>query len=144
MDVGNGRNNLFWENKWCYPIPLRLEFPSIFNISSNRKAFVAEYWGNDGEGSRWNVQLRRHLNDWEVEDMLTLLGCINAIQPSLDKVDSHRWPLKANGSFTVKSCYGSFGPKMRLPSHGGLYGIVESLPRHRFLCGQCLKAAFSL
>lgn len=52
MDMGNGRNTSFWEDKWCFLRSLWLEFPSIFNIALNREALVADCCGHNGEGSR--------------------------------------------------------------------------------------------
>lgn len=112
MDVGNGNNIHFLEDIWCCPRPLKLEIPTIFNIASNKEASVANYWGNNGESTGWNIQLRHHLNDWEIECMVRLLGCINNIEPFLDKEDYHRWSLEVDGSLMVKSCYRSFEPQM--------------------------------
>lgn len=42
MEVGNGRNVLLWEDIWCCPRPLRLEFPTIFNIAVDKDASVAD------------------------------------------------------------------------------------------------------
>ena len=40
--VGNGQRVGFWMDKWCGDEPLCESFPSLFTLSSSKKAWVAD------------------------------------------------------------------------------------------------------
>ena len=42
--LGDGRNILFWEDVWVGDIPLRLEFPNLYEYSYNKNCVVSECW----------------------------------------------------------------------------------------------------
>lgn len=45
----------------------------LFN-GYNKDARVVNYWEVYGDKSGWKVPVRRHLNDWEINKMTSLLG----------------------------------------------------------------------
>lgn len=45
-------------------------------------------------------------------DMAHVLGILDNFYHSLDKEDCRRWMLKANGDFSLKSCYRLFDRRM--------------------------------
>jgi len=46
---------MFWDDVWRGKIPLRLEFPKLFNYVTNRSATIAEYWA----GGEWTIPFCR-------------------------------------------------------------------------------------
>jgi len=54
-EMNHGKNNLFWEDVWAGGIPMKLEFPSLYNICEDKSCLVNDYWEGDG----WNVRFRR-------------------------------------------------------------------------------------
>lgn len=47
-----------------------MESPTLFHLARNKEAKVKDYWVpmiNSSEDGAWNVDLRRGLNDWEME-----------------------------------------------------------------------------
>jgi hypothetical protein len=40
--VGNGWNTSFWNVKWCGDMSLRLKYPRLFSLSSQKKAPIGE------------------------------------------------------------------------------------------------------
>lgn len=44
-------------------VPLQEAYPDFMMLSSDPKVTIFERWSNQG----WNLNFRRHLNDWEVE-----------------------------------------------------------------------------
>jgi len=53
--VGNGRNTLFWYDRWIGDIPLRLKFPRLFDLVMERECLVRNMesrgWGlTEGRG----------------------------------------------------------------------------------------------
>ena len=46
--VGNGRRVRFWKDKWYGDYPLCTSFPSLFAISLDKEAWVADVWSHFG------------------------------------------------------------------------------------------------
>ncbi|RVW42821.1 hypothetical protein CK203_079929 [Vitis vinifera] len=67
--VGNGRRVRFWKDRWCGDSLLCESFPSLFALSAEKEAWVADVWDPLAEGGwgSWNPCFSRALNDWEVE-----------------------------------------------------------------------------
>ena len=42
--VGNGRRVRFWKDRWCKDSPLCVSFPSVFALSVDKEARVADIW----------------------------------------------------------------------------------------------------
>ncbi|KAF3662156.1 putative cytosolic iron-sulfur protein assembly protein Ciao1-like [Capsicum annuum] len=61
--VGNGQKVSFWKDKWIDQSPLKQLYPDIHILSLQQQATVSEMWTGQG----WNFQLRRNLNDWEMD-----------------------------------------------------------------------------
>lgn len=76
IEIGSGIHTCFWKDRWCTPRPLMIEAPTIYAFAGNKNALAPDYWGIDGEGSGWNIHLRRCLNDWEIDEISSLLGCL--------------------------------------------------------------------
>lgn len=61
------------------PTALMVEAPSMYMLAVNKEDKVADCWVLMGEGGNWNINLRRNLNDWEMEEMTLLLGLVENI-----------------------------------------------------------------
>ena len=48
--VGNGRRVSFWRDKWCGDSPLCSSFPSLFALTIDKEASVADVWDSLAEG----------------------------------------------------------------------------------------------
>ncbi|RVX06663.1 hypothetical protein CK203_029560 [Vitis vinifera] len=44
FNVGNGRRVRFWRDRWCGDSPLCESFPSLFALSTEKEAWVADVW----------------------------------------------------------------------------------------------------
>lgn len=51
--VNSGNNIRFWKDKWSGDVTLKLAFPRIFNISTQKDAFILEMMDGQSKGS-WN------------------------------------------------------------------------------------------
>lgn len=49
------------------------------------------------------MDLRRRLNEWEIEEMVTLIGCIDPICLNTVVEDHFVWDRSKDGLFSVKS-----------------------------------------
>ena len=79
FEVGVGDRVKFWTDQWCGDSPLKLTFPSMYGIASNKEASVVSFLERLGIEDRisWDVHFTRRLNDWEmggVDDFLRTLG----------------------------------------------------------------------
>ncbi|KAG2546014.1 hypothetical protein PVAP13_9KG028826 [Panicum virgatum] len=71
--LGDGRNILFWEDVWVGDIPLRLEFPNLYEYSYNKNCVVSECW-IEGE---WKMNFRRSFGQDELLQWEQLLHIIS-------------------------------------------------------------------
>lgn len=56
------------KDTWLGNSPLKETFPNIFLIAANEDSSIP----HNRENNTWKPLLRRHLQDWEVEDLMTL------------------------------------------------------------------------
>ena len=69
--LGEGTKIKFWKDGWCGVQPLTETFPSLFSLSLNQDALVADCWCNVSHS--WNLGLRRNLLDNELDNVATIL-----------------------------------------------------------------------
>ena len=105
--AGLGTRTLFWHDRWCGDIPLKVMFPMLFSCSSSQSALVASclYASIDGAGRSWNITFIQDFNDWEIEEVLAFFTFILANIPTTLDLDSLFWKLCHHGKFDVKSFY---------------------------------------
>ena len=66
--VGNGRRVRFWKDFWCEEEPLALTFPSLFSLTVNKEAMVADVWnlvGEEGVGPLVSLDLSM-IGSWKM------------------------------------------------------------------------------
>lgn len=106
-------------------------FPLIFAISKDKDITVE----NAFEGGRfWNVEVKRNLQDWEVEEYENLLQTLATILLS-KKEDKLRSNLMKNGNFTVNSFYrflNGYSPTNQLKFPTKLIWNTQAPPRISF------------
>ena len=103
--VGNGQRVRFWMDKWCGDEPVCKSFPSLFALSSSKKAWVADVWNLEGDGGGWTPLFSRAFNDWELELVERFLQKIQAFRVHRDVEDRVIWTASRCGTFSVKSLY---------------------------------------
>jgi len=99
--VGNGNNVRFWKDNWIGEVPLQDKFPDLMLLSSNPEIVVSDCWSPQG----WNLNFRRHLNDWEVERVVDLLKEVDTFGGTIMEPDRLRWRHSSEGNFTVNKLY---------------------------------------
>ncbi|RVW20626.1 Transposon TX1 uncharacterized 149 kDa protein [Vitis vinifera] len=108
--VGNGRRVRFWKDKWCGDDQLCTSFPSLFAISLDKEAWVADVWSHYG-GEVWAPRFSRRINDWEVFEVESLLLRLQGKRVYSDVEDQVNWTKAKNGRFSVKSLYKGVGTR---------------------------------
>ena len=104
FSVGNGRRVRFWRDRWCGDAPLCESFPSLFALSIEKEAWVADVWDPLMQGG-WNPCFSRALNDWEVEEAELFLGYLHGKRVLGDIDDTVVWTETKSGIFSAKSLY---------------------------------------
>lgn len=56
------------------------EFRNIYHLTVNKKSFVSKNFVFNN-GGVWVPRLRRNLNDWEMEELTSLLGLLKGSRP---------------------------------------------------------------
>ena len=105
----------FWKDLWYENQSLEDAFPILFNLSINKEGWVVEAWEEDGVGSSWGLRFNRHLNDWEMGEVGSLLSKLHPLTIRRGVDDLLWWRENKNGTFSVKSFYNSFSRGIRTP-----------------------------
>ncbi|KAG5575660.1 hypothetical protein H5410_055794 [Solanum commersonii] len=85
--VGNGLKTRFWKDNWLGESPLQDRFPDLMMLCRNPEINVAECWSNHG----WNLNFRRHLNEWAVERVASSLNEVEMFAGTTMEPDKLRW-----------------------------------------------------
>ncbi|XP_057803577.1 uncharacterized protein LOC131018903 [Salvia miltiorrhiza] len=103
--IGNGSQTKFWEHKWAGSTPLRMTFPRLFQLATDKEATVGE-WGKwvDGEWI-WEFKWRREIRASEQEMVDRLTNFISQCVPCADREDCWTWLASSDGKFSTKSTY---------------------------------------
>ncbi|RVW86217.1 Structural maintenance of chromosomes protein 6A [Vitis vinifera] len=92
----------------CGNQSLEEAFPILFNLSVNKDGWVAEAWEEEEVGGSWGPRFNRHLNDWVVGKVESLLSTLHPLTIRRGVDDLFRWKENKNETFSVKSFYSSF------------------------------------
>ena len=108
IKVGDGCRIKFWYDKWCGATCLKDEFPSLFNLSVDKKGSLQQFVARKTSDTDWNFNFRRALYAWKLPDESRLLRLL-ASAPSLSTgcIDSLVWNSTTAGSgpFSASSLY---------------------------------------
>ncbi|KAE8713501.1 hypothetical protein F3Y22_tig00110206pilonHSYRG00009 [Hibiscus syriacus] len=104
LQIGNGKSISFWSDLWIGEFPLKLLFPRIFALSTNKLGTVVDFGSFDSNGWGWNIQTRRSLCDWEIEQLAELLDMLKNINLLEHLEDCLLWDGSGEGLFSVKAC----------------------------------------
>jgi len=101
--IGNGRNILFWTDRWLQGQSLDKLMPHLFGTINSRakkrtvhKAITGRKWIFDIRGALTVEVLTQYLGLWDIPAEVML-------QPELE--DTHIWQFSASGIYSAKSAY---------------------------------------
>ena len=104
--VGNGRNALFWTDRWLHGQSLAQLVPNLYGSVPNRarkrtvfEAMTELRWVRDIRGATTVAVLAEYFRLWDILSEVVL-------QPDVD--DSHVWQFSASDSYSTKSAYEGF------------------------------------
>lgn len=103
--IGDGRDTLFWEDEWLGNQSLKVRFPRLYHLSSNRGAKISDM-GQWMEGAwRWEVRWRREPRERGREMVEELVETLTSIRLIQGKVDRWEWKGMTGGGFSVSKAY---------------------------------------
>ncbi|XP_039012116.1 uncharacterized protein LOC120141253 [Hibiscus syriacus] len=102
--TGNGHSVVFWKDAWLGEDPLKDLFPRLYALSTNKEGKVVEFRDDHDAGWVWDIQFRRNLVDWEIEQWLQLISVLNNTSLSHDEEDRWIWLGNGEGCFSTNSC----------------------------------------
>ena len=76
FSLGNGKRVCFWKDIWCGNEAFCNSFPSLFALTSNKEAFVADLWEYAREEGGWLPCFSKPFNDWELDEVHSFLQAI--------------------------------------------------------------------
>ncbi|KAE8663292.1 RING-H2 finger protein ATL79-like [Hibiscus syriacus] len=74
LKASNGHSVVFWNDVWLGEVPLKDLFPRLYALSINKMGKVVEFRANNAAGWVWDIQMRRNLLDWEIEQWNIWVG----------------------------------------------------------------------
>ncbi|CAL5397362.1 unnamed protein product [Camellia sinensis] len=121
IKVGNGNRNKFWHDRWCGNSCLKIDFPHLFNLSTDKEGSLYQFFARKISSSDWILPHRRVLYVWQLAEEARLLGVLSSVPSlSLDRADCLSWACAStsNSEFSVSSLYSlsssNFGPNLRI------------------------------
>ena len=103
--VGNGRNTLFWTDRWVGDVSVCMSFSRLFDLTLNKSSTVADMyslgWEVGGEAWRW----RRRLWVWEEEMVEEGHNLLNDFIVQTNVTNRWQWLPNITGGYTVRGAY---------------------------------------
>ena len=96
--IRNGERTSFWHDIWHINNPLNIHYPILYSLSKEKDCCIKDMWNSETFG--WNLQPRRPLRSWEVDQWNELLSSFLAPTGN-GGCDYPPWNLNSNGSFSV-------------------------------------------
>ncbi|KAE8685834.1 bromodomain and WD repeat-containing protein 3-like isoform X4 [Hibiscus syriacus] len=81
----------------------------MYALSTNKWGMVAEFGSSDSNGWVWNIDTRRNLCDWELDQWLDLMTKLKDFKLTDSVEDFLSWSASGDGLFSVKSCRKELG-----------------------------------
>jgi hypothetical protein len=89
FESGDGFKIRFCDDVWCGDSPLKVAFPTLFDIVREKNAFVADHLDLSSGSTQWDVNFIRVAHDWElaiVASFFTLLYSLYGRREEEDKL----------------------------------------------------------
>lgn len=94
--LGSGESISFWKDVWLGELPLKNQFPLIFNICSDPEKTMKQMY----DGGDWRITLRRSIGEKELVEWNALNIFLEGVHPNLEK-DVMRWKLTKTRVFSI-------------------------------------------
>jgi hypothetical protein len=126
--IRNGLEVRFWEDTWIEDKPLKLKYPSLYNIVRRKDATVAQVLST----TPLNVSFRRSIIDSYLLAWYDLVSKVVSINLTNDNV-VFVWNLQTSGIFSAHSLYTSITQCGVVLSKCNLWNIKVPLKIKKFM-----------
>ncbi|KAK3200453.1 hypothetical protein Dsin_023868 [Dipteronia sinensis] len=99
--VGNGERMRLWSEFFVDSNPLKIVFPRIYALASNKNGVIAGFGRWNENQWAWNVNLRKPSFNWEHEQQNSFLQVLDSIVLRIKIKDELVWGLCPSGIFKV-------------------------------------------
>lgn len=103
--------------------PLMRKFPSVFSLAFDSNALVWDYLDTNTNLLAWHPILRRLSFDWEMQDIVTLLGKLESVELKPDEDDKKHGQQHLKGSLACCLVYTSSIATMAAMACGKPFGM---------------------
>ena len=100
IQIGENSKILFWKDVWLKEQPLRLTFPTLYNVSSQKEETVSSMGWFEGRVWRWTLSWNSQLTDVAQQELGELQALLANHHPERNGRDTMKWGSKE--TFTVK------------------------------------------
>lgn len=108
FSVQRGTRVKFSHDVWCRNESLKSRFPNIYNLTNLKEGMVRQHMEEQARYTGWDLKLRRNLNEWEIEEMASLLYKLEKVKLGSETEEDRRvWSKSLKGVFSVCSYYKS-------------------------------------
>ncbi|XP_057808813.1 uncharacterized protein LOC131023283 [Salvia miltiorrhiza] len=139
--IGNGRETLFWEHRWVGNQPLKIRFPRLYFISSQKGNSISDMGSWEDDVWAWNLKWNRELFQRESGRVNELISVISSISPHAGRIleanamrSAKAWKISAPQKAKV-TMWRSF--RNRLPTCDNLKKRRIPLEEAESMCNAC-------
>jgi len=100
VQIGEDSRLLFWKDVWVKDQSLRVTFPSLFSMSSQKDETISSMGWFEGRVWRWTLSWRRELTVDAQQELVELQALLTHHHPERNGRDTMQWGTKE--TFTVK------------------------------------------
>nr|GEX48806.1 RNA-directed DNA polymerase, eukaryota [Tanacetum cinerariifolium] len=96
--VDDGHNTRFWYDSWVFDQPLRVRFPYLFALETDKESMVASKLGSSSVDASFRRSVRDGVERQQLDDLNSFSGSVTL------SASKHRWicDLNGDGVFRVK------------------------------------------
>nr|GEV12617.1 cysteine-rich receptor-like protein kinase [Tanacetum cinerariifolium] len=136
--VGKGDCTRFWDDHWVEGHILKTSFSRIFALAANKSGLVCDFGLWENGQWKWNVNLKRNLFDWEVEQFDSFMLILNSVVMMATRNEKVVRLFDSLGKFSSRS----FGKEMENSSYSDplLHSVwkFKVPPKAHLLCWQSI------
>ncbi|KAK1292716.1 hypothetical protein QJS10_CPB17g01023 [Acorus calamus] len=103
--IGDGKSTLFWLDTWSGVLPLRDQFPRIFELIINKAGTVDQFYRREPQPGGWHFEMSEPLLHEEDASLSDLVYGLQGVLPLNSMADAAIWSPNPRDGFSVRGCY---------------------------------------
>ncbi|KAK1321143.1 hypothetical protein QJS10_CPA03g01111 [Acorus calamus] len=103
--IGDGKSTLFWLDTWSGVLPLRDQFPRLFELIINKAGTVDQFYRREPQPGGWHFKMSEPLLHEEDASLSDLVYGLQGVLPLNSMADAAIWSPNPRDGFSVRGCY---------------------------------------